>query len=74
MMNALSYVTTAYFGIARLWIDCGRPRDGVVAITMRATRRRYHLAVRNILRNQQEIKNNKLADAFVTGHSKGYWR
>ena len=57
----------------RLWIDCGRPRDGVVAITMGATRRRFYLIVRNILRNQQNIKNNKLADAFVTGHSEDFW-
>ena len=32
------------------------------------------MAVRNILRNQQGIKNNKLADAFVTGHSKDFSR
>ena len=32
------------------------------------------MAVRNIFRNQQDIKNNKLADAFVTGHRKDFWR
>ena len=50
-----------------LWVDSDRPNIGVVADTMRLTRRRYHLAVRHLMREQNNKRNAKLADLYMSG-------
>jgi len=40
-----------------LWSDCGRPHQGLVADIMRKTRARYHLAVRYVKKNKDDIVN-----------------
>ena len=58
----------------KLWVDSGRSKIGVVADTMRLTRRRYHLAVRHLMREQNNKRNTKLADLYVGNRCKDFWR
>jgi len=37
-----------------MWVECARPRTGVVADCMRRTRSAYHYAIRYFRRNEQE--------------------
>jgi len=46
-----------------LWIECGKPHDGVVADIMRRARARYHAAIRQVRRNDAEIVNSRIATA-----------
>ena len=39
----------------RIWIDCGRPSNGVVADCMRRTRANYHYSVRQVKKNEEFI-------------------
>ena len=41
---------------------------------MRAARRRNHLAVRQLLRDQDNKRNTKLADLFVNNRTNDFWR
>ena len=45
----------------RLWIDIGRPPTGIVAAVMRNTRYKYHKAVKDIKRNDLNVRKAKLA-------------
>ena len=44
----------------RIWIDCGRPRNGVVADCMRRTRAKYHYAVREVKKRKSLLFVNAL--------------
>ena len=48
-----------------LWVECGKPRTGVVYDIMRQTRARYHHAIRNARRNEDEIVNERFGDALL---------
>ena len=45
-----------------IWIDCGRPRTGVIADIMRRTRAAYHYAIRFV----RKMKNKLLSSALLT--------
>jgi len=49
-----------------LWIDCGRPRSGVVADCMRRTRAAYHYAIRQARWDEESIVRERIAEAFLT--------
>ena len=46
------------------WKDQGKPHNGPVADQMRLSRARYHRAVRNVKRQSDEIKMEKMAEAM----------
>ena len=58
----------------KLWVDYGRPYVSVVADTIRATRRRYHLADPHLLRDLDNFKNTKLVDFLVNCRSNEFMR
>jgi len=57
----------------KLWIDCGRPRSGAVADSMRRTRARYHYALRQVRLDQDDIVRQRMADALVNDPSHSFW-
>jgi len=56
-----------------LWVECGRPRSGVVADCMRRTRSRYHYAIRQVKRDEDSIIKERLANALIVDPSRNFW-
>jgi exonuclease III len=56
-----------------LWVDCGRPRNGVVADCMRRTRADYHYAVRQVKREEDLIVRDRIANALIVDPSRSFW-
>jgi hypothetical protein len=48
-----------------IWVECGRPHDGVVASIMRRTRASYHYAVRYVKNNRFDIIKDRFASAIL---------
>ena len=57
----------------RIWVDCGRSPAGALSMIMRNTRARYHRAVRDLKRNQAELRKSKLADRAASANNEEFW-
>ena len=58
----------------RLWVSGGRPNLGVVHDIMRSTRKRYHFAVKGLLRSQTDLRNACSAEASINKPPNVFWR
>ena len=56
-----------------IWMECGRPRSGIIADIMRKTRASYHYAIRKVRRNANDIINEKFADALLHNRGRDFW-
>ena len=56
-----------------MWVECGRPRAGVVADCMRRTRSAYHYAIRYISKNEKAITREKFAKSIVDSCHRDFW-
>lgn len=56
-----------------MWLECGRPRTGAVADSMRRTRAAYHYAIRAVKRDQDKIINERLAESILNNSSRNFW-
>ena len=56
----------------KMWLDCGRPRLGAVADSMRRTRAAYRYAIRNVKRNEDAIVRERLADAVLDNEARNF--
>jgi len=57
----------------KMWLDCGRPRAGAVADSMRRTRVAYHYAIRKVKREEENIICEKVADAMLRNNTRDFW-
>jgi len=57
----------------RMWNDCGRPHNGIVADIMRRTRLQYHAAIRTVHRNENDIVNERFVSSIVNNSSRNFW-
>jgi hypothetical protein len=57
----------------RLWLECGRPKTGAVAESMRRTRAVYHYAIRKIKKEEDTIVRERTADALLNDKSRDFW-
>ena len=57
----------------KIWIDCGRPRDGEVANCMRRTRAAYHYAIRKVRKEEERITRDRFAHALAKNDSRNFW-
>ena len=57
----------------RLWIYIGRPQTGVVATVMRNTRYKYHKAVKDIKKNDLNVRKAKLAEKANESDGRSLW-
>ena len=57
----------------RVWVDCGRSPAGALSMILRNTRARYDRAVRDLKRNQAELRKSKLADRAASADNKEFW-
>ena len=55
-----------------MWVQAGRPNTGVIANIMRATRKKYHLNSKQVLRSQNDLHNANIANAHYTS-SYDFW-
>jgi hypothetical protein len=56
-----------------IWVQAGRPNNGIVADIMRASRRKYHTNVKQVLRSQNEQRNVSLATASCNNRQLDFW-
>ena len=56
------------------WKSAGRPHAGDVAEMRRMSRARYHKAVREILRKNDVLKMERMADAISNNKSRDLWK
>ena len=56
------------------WKNCGRPHDGHVAEMHRISRARYHKAVRQVLRNADVTRMERMAQALSENRSRDLWK
>jgi hypothetical protein len=56
-----------------IWLDMGRPHEGIVARIRRSTRASYHRAIRQALKERNNIVKNKLADSILRNNSRDFW-
>ena len=55
-----------------IWLEMGKPQQGIVYNIMKRTRHRYHYAVRCCKKEKQVIQKTKLANNI--GNSKDFWQ
>lgn len=56
-----------------MWVDCNRPREGAVADNMRRTRAAYHYAIRNVRKNENSIRCERMAEALLDDENRNFW-
>lgn len=56
-----------------IWLECGRPRSGMLADIMRKTRAAYHYAIRRVKRDKQTLVRQRFADALLSDNSRDLW-
>merc|ERR1739842_294014 len=56
-----------------IWVQNGKPRGGEVANIMRLTRARYHYAIRNSIKSNIKIRNDKMAEAVSLNNDRNLW-
>ena len=56
-----------------IWVQNGKPRGGEVANIMRLTRARYHYAIRNSIKSNIKIRNDKMAEAVSLNNERNLW-
>ena len=57
----------------KLWVENGRPPDGILADIRRSTRARYHQARKKILKEKDIISSSNLIRSLNNESSKDFW-
>ena len=56
------------------WRDSGKPPQGNLMENKKITHSRYKNAVKFIKKNEESIRNNKMAENLLNNHSKDFWK
>ena len=56
-----------------LWIECGRPKEGAMANVMRSTRAKYHKAVKDLQKNEEQLRRDRMAEAISMNCMRNLW-
>ena len=56
-----------------IWNDNGRPTSGTIYDIYRKCRHDYHYAIRETLRNENDIRRKRMAEAIATDNSRNLW-
>ena len=56
------------------WRSIGSPREGPIAVIMRASRARFKLALRECKREEERMRAEALAAKMVGGDGAGFWK
>ena len=72
MWNELVEPKKVLFG-GRIWRECSKPRNGIVADIMRKTKREYHSAIRYVRRHEDELRRIRMAEYISKGSHRDLW-
>ena len=56
-----------------IWIQNGKPKNGIVANIMRSTRAKYHYAIRMAIRDSDLIRSERMSEAIANGNNRNLW-
>ena len=56
-----------------MWVTCDRPPTGALATVMRHTRAKYHRAVKELKRNQEQLRHMRLAESLHDNGRREFW-
>lgn len=57
----------------RIWHDNGRPEQGILKDIMVKTKKEYKRVSKWVLRNQDRIKSDRMADALLSNKNRVFW-
>ena len=58
----------------KVWVENGRPSDGIYANIRRISRAEYHKARKYALKNEDLLKSQKIADSLVNDTNSDFWQ
>jgi hypothetical protein len=56
-----------------IWVQCGRPTGGIIASIRRSTRARYHQVVKRLKSQENQLRADKMANAFMSENNRDLW-
>ena len=56
-----------------VWKECGKPAEGAIADLYRNCKRKYHYAIRKIRRNENAMRNARMAEHVANNNSRDLW-
>ena len=57
-----------------IWVDSGRPEQGIIANIHHDTRKLYHKTRKNVMKNEGRIISDKLLSSSESEASKAFWK
>ena len=57
----------------KIWVENGRPNQGDITTMMKEAKKEYHYAIRFCKRNENEIRNTRLAESLQSNKSRNFW-
>ena len=57
-----------------IWKECGRPQEGWVADIRRSTRKAYHHAVKNVQKNNDRLRKQRMAEYVSDNRTRDLWK
>lgn len=57
----------------KMWLQCGKPKHGVVHDLRVKTRREYHKVVKGLKRDEDINRSEKMAEAIVNSNTRSFW-
>ena len=57
-----------------IWVNTGKPTSGGLFDEMRQSRRRYHYAIRQTKKNEDALRNQKLAESIANKRQGDIWK
>ncbi len=57
-----------------IWMDMGRPHDGIVAEIRRSSRAKYHQAIRTAMREESTLVRQKIAECMLNNRDRDFWK
>ena len=71
--NIEHYFRTALYW-HKVWVDNGRPEDGIYANLRRITRAHYHKARKFVIKHKDIVASEKLAESLENDSPKEFWK
>jgi hypothetical protein len=56
-----------------IWLNCGEPENGEVYECMKDAKRRYAYAARRVLRQQKELRFERMAQNVTSSQTRNFW-
>ena len=56
-----------------IWMECGRPKTGVVSDIVRQTRLAHHYSIRKVKRREKDIVADMFAGTILNNRSRYFW-